>query len=83
MEARLAVTLRRVDALALVDDGEPGTDDQISVSDSTVICEYLDERFPAPRLLPEKPADRARARSRTRRRVGRWPGADGARCRRR
>jgi glutathione S-transferase len=37
-------------------------DDQISVSDSTVICEYLDERFPAPRLMPEKPAERARAR---------------------
>ena len=43
-------------------------DDQISVSDSTVICEYLDERFPAPRLLPEKPAERARASVRTRRR---------------
>jgi glutathione S-transferase len=37
-------------------------DDQITVSDSTVICEYLDERFPAPRLLPVKPVERARAR---------------------
>jgi glutathione S-transferase len=37
-------------------------DDQVSVSDSTVICEYLDERFPAPRLLPARPAERARAR---------------------
>jgi glutathione S-transferase len=37
-------------------------DDQLSVSDSTVICEYLEERFPAPRLLPATPAERARAR---------------------
>ncbi len=37
-------------------------DDQISVSDSTVICEYLEERFPAPRLLPPAAAERARAR---------------------
>jgi glutathione S-transferase len=37
-------------------------DDQVSISDSTVICEYLDERYPSPRLLPAEPADRARAR---------------------
>jgi len=37
-------------------------DDQISLSDSTVICEYLEERFPTPRLLPTKPVQRARAR---------------------
>jgi glutathione S-transferase len=37
-------------------------DDQVSVSDSTVICEYLDERYPSPALLPLLPADRARAR---------------------
>jgi glutathione S-transferase len=37
-------------------------DDEVSVSDSTVICEYLDERYPSPALLPAKPADRARAR---------------------
>jgi glutathione S-transferase len=37
-------------------------DDQVSVSDSTVICEYLDERFPAPPLLPDTPAARAQAR---------------------
>ncbi len=37
-------------------------DDEVSVSDSTVICEYLDERFPVPRLLPQNPAQRARAR---------------------
>ena len=37
-------------------------DDQISISDSTVICEYLEERFPKPRLLPSGPARRARAR---------------------
>ena len=37
-------------------------DDQVSVSDSTVICEYLEERYPTPALLPGNPADRARAR---------------------
>jgi glutathione S-transferase len=37
-------------------------DDQVSVSDSTVICEYLEERYPAPALLPTTPAERARAR---------------------
>lgn len=37
-------------------------DDQVSISDSTVICEYLEERYPAPALLPDNPAERARAR---------------------
>lgn len=37
-------------------------DDTVSVSDSTVICEYLDERYPHPRLLPADVAQRARAR---------------------
>jgi glutathione S-transferase len=37
-------------------------DDQIVLTDSTVICEYLDERHPAPPLLPRGAAARARAR---------------------
>ena len=37
-------------------------DDAVAVSDSTVICEYLEERYPSPALLPTGPADRARAR---------------------
>ncbi len=32
------------------------------LSDSTVICEYLDERHPATALMPRSAADRARAR---------------------
>ena len=35
-------------------------DDEVSVSDSTVICEYLEERYPSPPLLPAS-AGRARA----------------------
>ena len=39
----------------LVHDGEP-------VTDSSVICEYLDETFPAPALMPPTPYLRARMR---------------------
>jgi glutathione S-transferase len=37
-------------------------DGEVSVSDSTVICEYLEERYPSPALLPATPPERARAR---------------------
>jgi glutathione S-transferase len=37
-------------------------DAQVALSDSTVICEYLDERYPAVALLPQALQDRARAR---------------------
>jgi glutathione S-transferase len=37
-------------------------DEEVSVSDSTVIAEYLEERYASPALLPTSPADRARAR---------------------
>jgi len=37
-------------------------DDQVTLSDSTVICEYLEERFPTPALLPSTPQHRAQAR---------------------
>ena len=37
-------------------------DGDFTVSDSTVICAYLDEAFPGHRLLPTDPKDRARAR---------------------
>ena len=40
----------------LVDDGEP-------VVDSSVICEYLDERFPEPSLVPGDALGRARMRA--------------------
>jgi len=40
---------------ALVDDG-------MVIVDSTIICEYLEERYPEPRLYPSVPAERARAR---------------------
>ena len=32
------------------------------LNDSTVICEYLQDRFPAPSLYPADPVDRAKAR---------------------
>jgi glutathione S-transferase len=37
-------------------------DGDVVLSDSTVICEYLEERFPSPALLPAGAARRARAR---------------------
>ena len=37
-------------------------DDVVTLSDSTVICEYLDERYPDPPLFPKGPRLRARAR---------------------
>ncbi len=37
-------------------------DDDLVLTDSTVICEYLEEKHPAPALLPSGPADRARCR---------------------
>jgi glutathione S-transferase len=37
-------------------------DGDVSLCDSSVICAYLDEAYPEPRLLPDNPAERARAR---------------------
>ncbi|MXU64673.1 FtsZ-binding protein FzlA [Oceanomicrobium pacificus] len=36
--------------------------DGLTLADSSAICEYLDEKYPAPPLLPRNPADRAEAR---------------------
>jgi glutathione S-transferase len=38
-------------------------DGDAAITDSTVICEYIEERHPAPRLFPEDPALRARCRT--------------------
>lgn len=37
-------------------------DGEVVLPDSTVICEYLEERYPEPAIFPQTPADRARAR---------------------
>lgn len=37
-------------------------DDRVTLSDSTVICEYLDDRWPEPAVRPADPVARARAR---------------------
>jgi glutathione S-transferase len=37
-------------------------DDAVTLCDSTVICEYLEDRYPSPPMLPASPAARARAR---------------------
>jgi glutathione S-transferase len=37
-------------------------DEQVTLADSSVICQYLEDRYPAPALLPADVADRARAR---------------------
>jgi glutathione S-transferase/RNA polymerase-associated protein len=38
-------------------------DGEAVVSDSTTICEYLEDRYPSPRLMPSDPALRARCRT--------------------
>ena len=40
-------------------------DDRVTLCDSTVICEYLDDRHPEPALRPRDAADRARAWARS------------------
>src|SRR5512134_843078 len=37
-------------------------DGDLALSDSSVICQYLEDRYPAPALYPADVADRARAR---------------------
>ena len=37
-------------------------DDQVTLPDSSVICQYLEDRYPKPALYPERITDRARAR---------------------
>ncbi len=37
-------------------------DDRVTLTDSSVICQYLEDRYPAPALYPVDVADRARAR---------------------
>jgi glutathione S-transferase len=37
-------------------------DDRLTLADSTVICQYLEDRYPTPTLYPADVADRARAR---------------------
>jgi glutathione S-transferase len=37
-------------------------DAEVTLCDSTVICEYLEDRHPEPAVYPRAPADRARAR---------------------
>ena len=38
------------------------TDDRVTLCDSSVICQYLEDRHPEPALYPRDLADRARAR---------------------
>ncbi len=38
-------------------------DDGTCIFDSTIILEYLEDKYPAPSLLPANPADRAKART--------------------
>jgi len=37
-------------------------DDQVTLADSSVICQYLEDRYPEPTLYPANIVDRARAR---------------------
>jgi len=53
--AELGALNPRREVPTLVDDG-------FTITDSTVICEYLEEKCPEPALYPKTPAARARAR---------------------
>ena len=53
--SELASANPRLEVPALVDDA-------LAIFDSTVILEYIEERWPKPPLLPPTPADRARVR---------------------
>lgn len=55
LAAEMAAANPRAEVPALVDDG-------FAVFDSTVIQEYIEDRWPTPPLLPATPAARARAR---------------------
>jgi glutathione S-transferase len=37
-------------------------DDRVTLADSSVICQYLEDRYPQPALYPTDVSDRARAR---------------------
>ncbi len=37
-------------------------DDRVTLADSSVICQYLEDRYPEPALYPADVAERARAR---------------------
>jgi glutathione S-transferase len=37
-------------------------DGDLTLADSSVICEYLDEKYPEPSVMPKEPENRARAR---------------------
>ena len=41
--------------------------DQHKIMESTVICEYVDETFPGPKLMPSSPIERAKVRTWTKR----------------
>jgi len=38
-------------------------DDQVTLSDSSIICQYLEDRYPSPSLYPTNIADRAKSSS--------------------
>src|SRR5437867_3892364 len=66
-DAAFAGASPRLEVPALVDG-------DTTVFDSTIILEYIEDRWPTPALLPATPAARARAsRRRSRRRPRAWP----------
>ena len=55
-------------------------DDEVTLCDSSVICQYLEDRYPTPALYPSAIADRARAAGWKNSPTPAWPRSSSGTC---